>query len=107
MSLTDTKSNWIWGVKSGDPIAQDSNSVELQMHDNNGAFTLDLTQGTGGSSLNPFAQSASTTSPAGSGTAPAGSEPTGSSAGSGYEGFPASIDRKRTAHGVLLSLAFL
>ena len=108
MSLTDTKSSWIWGVKNGDPIAQDSNDAELQMHDNNGAFTLDLTKGTGGDSLNPFvAQGTSTTAPAGSSTAPAGSVPTGSSAGQASGGDESSINRKTVAHGVLMSLAFL
>ena len=107
MRLTDTSSNWIWGVKSGDPIAQNAQDVELQMHDDNDAFTLDLTRGTGGDTLNPFAQSANTTSPAGSSTAPAGSAPTGSSAGAAAGGIASSIERKRVAHGILMSLAFL
>ena len=108
MSLTDTKSNWIWGVKNGDPIAENAQDAELQMHDNNDAFTLDLTRGTGGDSLNPFVQSAGTTSPTGSSTAPTGSAPTGSSAGQAAGGRGSSSNkRKRAAHGILMSLAFL
>ena len=110
MSLTDKKSNWIWSVKNGDPLAQNQQDAELQMHDKNDAFTLDLTVGTGGDSLNPFVQSANTTAPAGnttSGSSPAGSAPTGSSAGTAASGAEASYNRKTLAHGFLMSFAFL
>ena len=104
MSLTDKKSNWIWSVKNGDPIAQNQQDAELQMHDQNDAFTLDLTVGTGGDSLNPFAQSASANA---STTTPAGSTPTGSSAGAAADDGESSTNRKIVAHGILMSLAFL
>ncbi|OAL38355.1 hypothetical protein AYO20_02414 [Fonsecaea nubica] len=54
MSPTDSSSNWIFAHKSGDPLDSTDTSANINQHDSDGGFTLDLTQGTGGSSSNPF-----------------------------------------------------
>ena len=54
MDLTSSTSNWIWAVKDGSPLNDDSQSAGIDEHDNFDAFSLDLTRARGGSSLNPF-----------------------------------------------------
>ncbi|KIX02812.1 uncharacterized protein Z518_08755 [Rhinocladiella mackenziei CBS 650.93] len=54
MDPTSTSSDWIYAHKSGDVLDTTSIDAEISLHDGTGQFTLDLTQGTGGSSSNPF-----------------------------------------------------
>ncbi|KAK6352853.1 hypothetical protein TWF696_004853 [Orbilia brochopaga] len=70
---TDTRSTWLWAVKNGSPLDSSSTSAEIVQHDNNGLFTFDLTQATGGDSANPFVAAAPSPSSARTGT---GANPT-------------------------------
>ena len=99
MNFSDPNSNWIWSVKEGSAIASNDLSTNLDIHDNQGNFNLDLTKATGGDYLNPFTDSAATT------TTTDGAASSSSSSSSG--GSSASQTRKLIAHGVLMSLAFL
>ena len=104
MNFSDPNSNWIWSMKEGSAISSSDVSTNLQMHDNEGNFKFDLTKATGGDSLNPFVDSAVTTSSTNS-TGPSSSSSGSSSGSSG--GPTASQTRKLMAHGVLMALAFL
>lgn len=103
MTLTDPSSSWIWSVKNGDPIASNSQSADLQQHNNFGNFQIDLSKSSGGNSVNPFAESATSTS---SGTAAAPTTSSGDQGGQ-QEGPPPTQHMRVVAHGVLMSLAFL
>ena len=127
MDPTDSSSSWIWAVKGGNAIDSTDTSAQLDQHDAMGTFNLDLTQGTGGNSLNPFVttsggsggstgSSAAGSSPTNSGAAsPSGTAttggvtvPTGVSGGSST--FPSSsspTDTTRAAHAAIMSLVFL
>lgn len=105
MRLTDPSSSWIWSVKNGDPIASNSQSADLQQHNNFGNFQIDLSKSSGGNSVNPFAEGATSTS---SGTAAAPTTTSGGdSQGGGQEGPSPTKHMRVVAHGVLMSLAFL
>ena len=94
-------------------------SASISLHDSNSNFNLDLTQGTGGESQNPFI-AANAASPSGSatgtGTAPAATESVSSPiASSGSDsGTTGSVSKSsnntssiRKSHGIIMSLVFL
>ena len=128
MDFKSSSTNWIWAVKDGSPIKTDSQSANIQQHDDMDTFTFDLTKARGGSSLNPFISTASTTGSASSGgTAPVATTPAaGAGAGAGA-GAPASndsdsdsgssdsssesisstVENATIAHGTIMGLAFV
>ena len=106
MSLTDPSSSWIWSIRVGDAIASNSQSADLQQHNNFGTFNIDLTKATGGNSVNPFAQSSTSTQASGTAAAPLATT-TSSSSGEEKEGPSPTKHMRVIAHGVLMSLAFL
>ena len=98
MDFKSTRSDWIWAVKDGSPMQDDSQSVEIDVHDAKSEFTLDLTKARGGSSLNPFVVA----TPSGT-SIPAVPSGTGNSANGGGD-----ARRQATiAHGTIMSLAFV
>lgn len=123
LAVNSTKSNWIWAAKDGPAVSSSSQGANLQMHDDNGQFTFDLTQSRSGNSLNPFADQATTTAAAGSSTSSAaassgerdsgdGDSLSASSSSSGEEsgsseGGDGGGDQILIAHGVIMSLAWV
>ncbi|KAF9885701.1 hypothetical protein FE257_012683 [Aspergillus nanangensis] len=53
-SLADKSSSWIWGITTGDPLNSANVSETIYKHDYHGIFTLDLSHAIGGNSANPF-----------------------------------------------------
>lgn len=51
--LLDTKS-WIWAMKIGEPLRSGNVSHKMQQHDWHGLFSIDLQDAIGGSEENPF-----------------------------------------------------
>lgn len=90
VNLTDTFSPWIWAVKYGAPLNTKSVTARIAEHDVYGTFFVNLTKATGPDSENPFVNldKSSITS-----AFPEVFD---------HEGF----DRKRTAHAVLMIVAF-
>jgi len=109
MGLTDPSSSWIWSIRAGDPIASNSQTADLQQHNNLGNFQIDLTKATGGNSVNPFVQSSASTNASGTAAAPLAttSADSSSAAGAGDRPPRAVMHMRIVAHGVLMSLAFL
>ncbi|MCJ1306759.1 hypothetical protein MMC25_000402 [Agyrium rufum] len=113
LQVTSTTANFIWAYKGGNEISSNSQSVNLVQHDDMGNFQLDLTVGTGGNSLNPFADSSNATASNSTGTTTGGDGGGGSSSGgnmggsSSADASKASRHKKVVAHGILMSLAFL
>ncbi|ETI22811.1 hypothetical protein G647_06887 [Cladophialophora carrionii CBS 160.54] len=68
MSATDSSSSWIFAYRDGDPLDSTDQSAGISQHGNTGGFTLDLTQGIGGSSSNPFVAAAAAPSATESGS---------------------------------------
>lgn len=95
MDPTDSASSWIWAGTRGEPLDSDSTSEPISHHDTKGAFSFDLTEATGGSSANPFANI--------SGDDEQQSNSGSQSAGSGLS----PVDKMRTAHGILMSFVFV
>jgi hypothetical protein len=93
-NVKSASSSWIWAVKSGQSLNSASASQEITEHDDNGVLSVDLTKATGGSSENPFAQLAQ--APVSTGTV----DPH-------YVAIGQLINRKKTAHAVLMVLAFV
>lgn len=93
MDPTDSASPWIWAVKYGRPLSSKSLTAPINEHDDKGTETVDLKKATGGNSANPFVD-LSTSSNATSGD-------TGSS------GDWAAFEKKKTAHAVLMIVAFV
>ncbi|KAM3421308.1 hypothetical protein BST61_g1707 [Cercospora zeina] len=60
MDFTQSSTTWIYAVKNGSPIQDDSQSAAITEHDGHGAFTWDITSAKGGSSVNPFTAQAAT-----------------------------------------------
>lgn len=87
MSYTDSSSSWIFASLSGSALNTDDVSARISQHNLNNGFTLDLTQGTGGSSSNPFysAQTPSDTSSSASATGSAGSSASQTAAATGTQ----------------------
>lgn len=88
-----SQSNWIWAVKYGKPMNSNSLSASIHEHDSMGQESVNLKQATGTSTSNPFVDLSS--SPAGSAT--------DTSPQINQKAFA----RKRTAHAVLMPLAFV
>ncbi|KIW32570.1 uncharacterized protein PV07_04100 [Cladophialophora immunda] len=101
MSPTDSSSSWIFAYKSGDPLDSTDTSANIKQHDSTGGFNLDLTQGVGGSSSNPFVAASSDSSSSASASASAApSETASASSGSGSQstsGSPATATDSGTA----------
>ena len=104
MSFNDSSSSWIWAMRDGPPIASDSQSANVQQHDNNEPFTIDLTKAAGGNSINPFVQSATNTT---GGDAPATPTTTASGGDASESSTQATRQIRIHAHGLIMSLAFL
>ena len=104
MIFNDSSSSWIWAMRDGAAIASDSQSANVQQHDHNEPFTIDLTKATGGNSVNPFVQSATNTT---GGAAPATTTTT-TSGGDGSESSTQATRQLRIhAHGLIMSLSIL
>lgn len=120
MDLTSANSQWIWAVKSGSSVNSNSVSTHLSQHEGQGSFNLDLTKARGGSSVNPFVESQTTTtgatpssvaeSPSDSSSGGAGTSSGGSSGGAADYAQIAQNYAKRNkaviAHGVVMGLSF-
>ena len=116
MNLTSSDSSWIWAMKSGSPVMNDSPSADIKQHSNQDSFKLDLTKAKGGSSLNPFATSAATAPETTTSASGSGSSSSSGGDGGGDEGgdqSPAMMAKKQKAHrvliahGVIMSLAWV
>ncbi|KAL9098571.1 MAG: hypothetical protein Q9163_005797 [Psora crenata] len=108
MDFTSSTTRWIWAVKDGAPLRDDSQSADIHRHDDNDEFTLDLTRARGGNSLNPFVAVVATPSDTVTSAAPGttgGYIPTAS--GSEGGGSSRTIHRATVAHGTIMSLAFV
>ena len=108
MDLTSSSSSWIWAVKDGKPLSSDSQSADIDEHDDKDPFTFDLTKARGGSSINPFATAASTASSSTTSAASSGSQ-AGSAEGGSEESDDgeSKMNRSTIAHGILMALAFV
>lgn len=130
LSVTNTRSNWIWADKDGSAIDSSDVEANIQHHDRTGLFTFDLTRAAGGDSSNPFVQSAqSSASVTATGTGSrtsGGSTPTSTNGssngsgdgdgddndynlGSGSSGAStgvSNITKMLKVHGILMGLAF-
>lgn len=111
VSPTSTSSDWIYAYRNGDAINSADQSATLTQHDTHNGFTLDLTQGTGGNSANPFISAAQTgtASPTASSTGGV-STPVASSNPSSNSGSSTSSDPNeslRRSHGILMSVLFV
>ncbi|KGO73944.1 Cellobiose dehydrogenase, cytochrome [Penicillium italicum] len=93
-NVTSSSSPWIWAIKYGDSLNSVSVSESITQHDDHGVTTIDLKKATGGNSVNPFAQIAH--APISSGE----EDP-------GFADFRRTVKRKKTAHAVLMVLAFV
>ena len=104
MTFNDSSSSWIWAMRNGDPIASDSQSANVQQHDNNEPFTIDLTKAAGGNSINPFIQSSTNTT---SGAAPATTTATTSGGSDSESSTKATRQVRIHAHGLIMSISML
>ncbi|EED17189.1 integral membrane protein [Talaromyces stipitatus ATCC 10500] len=91
--VTSSSSPWIWAVKSGDLLQSESVSATIQQHDIAGLATLNLKQATGSDSENPFLTLLN----------PSNSSSSTAVTTSGSQ----SVDRKRTAHAVIMIIAMV
>lgn len=114
MDPTDSSSSWIWAYNGGSALDTTSTSATIRQHNSDGAFTLDLTQGTGGSSANPFAsqsdESSPSSSPSGSPSSSGPSTPVASSGDSSNNGASTVADdtiQLRRSHGIIMSVTFV
>ncbi|EPS45434.1 hypothetical protein H072_602 [Dactylellina haptotyla CBS 200.50] len=125
LSVTSSRSSWIWATKDGNALDDSSPSAGIDQHDVMGVFNYDLTQATGGDTSNPFVESApQTTSAPSSGAtgSPTGTSRGGASStrsnttptsdtsnqgsGSSEEISLAQIPQWLKIHGILMGLAF-
>lgn len=98
MEPTDPTSSWVWAVKNGGPLRSNSPSATITQHDSEGVQVVNLAKATGGNNAkNPFADLSSSRV---STTSSSGSD--GDS--SGGEG---DLNKKITAHAVLMIVAFV
>ncbi|KAG0160752.1 Lipase/esterase family protein [Penicillium digitatum] len=93
-NVTSSSSPWIWAVKYGEALNSVSVSEGITQHDDHGVTTIDLKKATGGNSVNPFAQMARAS------ISPSEEDP-------GFAAFRSTVKRKKTAHAVLMVLAFV
>lgn len=96
--VTSASSSWLWAVKYGSPLDSSDVSAELTQHDDSGAVTVDLVKARGGSSDNPFFDSSKSTSSAVTPTTVTTAAP---------QNPLAFFNKKRTAHAVLMIIAFV
>lgn len=55
MDLTSSSTDWIYAYQAGSPMNSDSVSASINIHDQQGTFTLNLAAATGGDgTVNPF-----------------------------------------------------
>ncbi|KAK5070135.1 hypothetical protein LTR64_001972 [Lithohypha guttulata] len=80
MSYTSSSSSWIYASRSGSALDSTDVSESIAMHNSDTSFSLDLTEGTGGSSPNPFV--AASEAPAESTSSSAGTSATASNSAS-------------------------
>jgi len=123
MDPTDSSSSWMWAIKSGPALDSTSTSASISQHDTESRFGLNLQQGTGGTSSNPFNPAASGTSASASGTASSaatgtaastpsptivvtGPVPTSGSSSSGGS-FKIPVNTTRAAHAAVMSVVFI
>jgi hypothetical protein len=90
VKTSSSSSPWIWAVKYGQPLDSSSVSAGLTQHDDSGVVALDLQKATGGSSAKPFSNLSGAT------VVTAKSKDSEST-----------FHRKRTAHAVLMIIAFV
>ncbi|KAJ5565561.1 Alpha/beta hydrolase fold-3 [Penicillium sp. DV-2018c] len=92
--VTSSSSPWIWAVKYGPSLNSVSPSEDLIQHDDRGVASVNLKKATGGSSENPFAKASRTSITSGR------EDPK-------YAAFQNTMNKKMTAHAVLMILAFV
>lgn len=93
--VTSPSSSWIWAVKYGSPLDSSDVSAAITQHDDSGVVSLNLQKATGGNSENPFSQSSSPSSSPGTVVTATPQKPN------------SFFDQKRTAHAVLMIIAFV
>ncbi|EEP76748.1 predicted protein [Uncinocarpus reesii 1704] len=98
MDPTDTMSSWLWAMKRGRSIKSSNVDENLQRHDDKGLFYFDLTQAVGGNSDNPFSDMPSD-APSPSSTGSPGSAPA--------PGEKSTVEIRRIAHGLIMSIAIV
>ncbi|KAF2139557.1 iron reductase domain protein [Aplosporella prunicola CBS 121167] len=88
MDFTSSDATWIYASKSGSALNTDDKSQSISQHGRYGKFTWDFAQAKGGSSVNPFTSSSSTSGSGSSGATgtrsctPRSSSNSGSNSGS-------------------------
>ena len=111
MDVKSTSSNWIWAIKSGSAVDSPSVSVDLIQHDTMGSVAVDLTQGTGGSSSNPFValsnSGSSTNTSSVSGSTDGSSSSYTTSGVTVIDSGPSDFEQIQIAHGFIMAFAFV
>ncbi|KAH9828199.1 integral membrane protein, partial [Teratosphaeria destructans] len=125
MDFSASSSSWIYASKSGSALNTDDKSANIDIHDEHGDLTFDLTKARGGSSANPFVTSAASTTTSSSGaanttTSPSGAATTtnstsgssgggqgGGKGGSGGGGGGIDEEAMQLAHGALACIAWV
>jgi hypothetical protein len=92
--VTSSSSPWVWAMRYGPSLDSVSVSENIIHHDDHGVVSVNLKKATGGSSENPFAQISHAAITSGR------EDPN-------YAAFQNTINRKKTAHAVLMILAFV
>ncbi|OQE34668.1 hypothetical protein PENCOP_c016G00436 [Penicillium coprophilum] len=93
-NVNSSSSPWIWAIKYGESLNSRNLSEDIKHHDDHGVMIIDLQRATGGSSSNPFAQLDRVS------ISPSEEDPQ-------YAAFRNTIRKKKTAHAVLMILAFV
>ncbi|KKK18672.1 hypothetical protein P175DRAFT_0461958 [Aspergillus ochraceoroseus IBT 24754] len=93
-SIFGSRSSWIWAMTHGGPLLSSNVSETLYQHDWHGIFSLDLTLAVGGNSSNPFSSSDFTVVDY-------------TSTSNQQQVNDTILHRKRIAHGVMTSVAFV
>lgn len=92
--IVGSHSDWIWAMAHGEPMMSSNVSSPIPQHDWHGIFTLNLTEGVGGETENPFLVSSHTII-----------DHTFKS--EQQQVSDARLHKKRIAHGVITSIAFV
>jgi hypothetical protein len=93
--VTSASSSWLWAVKYGSPLDSSDVSASITQHDDSGVVSLNLQKATGGNSENPFSQASTA------------SAPTTSVVTATPQNTASIFNQKRTAHAVLMIIAFV
>lgn len=93
-NVESSSSPWIWAVRYGPSLNSVSVTESIIRHDDHGVVSIDLKKATGGSSANPFAQLSRSTVSSGK------EDPE-------FAAFQDTVNKKKTAHGVLMAVAFV